>query len=173
MPDGRAGWRAGEGRGMLRWLWVSAVIVALDQLTKWMAEANLEMYTPVPSGLPHLNWVLAYNEGAAFSLLAGQRWFFVMLAFVASVFIIYWLRKLRKTQNWTALGLAMVLGGAAGNVIDRLLYGKVIDFIDVYFDIPFVMDNYHFATFNVADIAITLGAILLILLSLFAPSQME
>ncbi|WP_266097320.1 signal peptidase II [Candidatus Thiothrix anitrata] len=66
-----------------------------------------------------------------------------------------------------AAALSLVLGGAIGNLIDRLMYGKVIDFIDVYFDIPFVMDNYHFATFNVADIAITCGAMVLVFLSLF------
>jgi len=161
-----------EGRGMLVWVWVSAVVVALDQLSKWMAEANLEPYTPY-AVMPHLNMMLAYNDGAAFSMLSGQRWFFVVLAAVASVVIIFWLRKLKKGAAWPALGLSLILGGALGNVIDRILHGKVIDFIDVYFDIPFVMDNYHFATFNVADIAITLGAAIIIFISLFASDKLE
>ena len=162
--------------GMISWLWLSAVVIALDQLTKWMAEANLDFGQPVAI-IPHLNMTLAYNEGAAFSFLAGlggiQRWLFAALAIIVSVFIIGWLRRLAKDRVVTAIGLALVLGGAIGNLIDRLLYGKVIDFIDVYFDIPWVMENYHFATFNVADIAITCGAALLVILSLFASEQLE
>lgn len=167
-----------EERGMLAWLWLAAVVVAADQLTKWMAEAYLELHQPVPV-IPHLNWTLAYNEGAAFSFLAGlggvQRWIFAALAIAVSLFIIHWLRRLRKTQTWGAVGLALVLGGAVGNLIDRLLYGKVIDFIDFYLHIhvPFLLPNGHFATFNVADIAITVGAALLVFLSLFKPEQME
>ncbi len=162
--------------GMIGWLWLSAVVIALDQLTKWMAEANLDFGQPVAI-IPHLNMTLAYNEGAAFSFLAGlggiQRWLFAALAIIVSVFIIGWLRRLAKDKVVTAIGLALVLGGAIGNLIDRLLYGKVIDFVDFYFDIPWVMENYHFATFNVADIAITCGAALLVILSLFASEQLE
>ncbi len=162
--------------GMIGWLWLSAVVIALDQLTKWMAEANLDFGQPVAI-IPHLNMTLAYNEGAAFSFLAGlggvQRWLFAALAIIVSVFIIGWLRRLAKDRVVTAIGLALVLGGAIGNLVDRLLYGKVIDFVDVYFDIPWVMENYHFATFNVADIAITCGAALLVILSLFASEQLE
>ena len=165
-----------EQRGMLSWLWIAAVVVAIDQLTKWMAEANLEFGVPYQV-FPHLNFTLAYNYGAAFSFLGDQggwqRWFFALLAIVFVVFSINWLRKLTKGRYWTALGLVLVLGGAVGNLIDRLLYGKVIDFIDIYFDIPFVMDNYRFATFNVADIAITLGAAILVLMSLFASDRMD
>lgn len=168
--------RIDERRGMLSWLWVSAVVVAIDQLTKWMAEANLEFGIPHVV-FPHLNFTLAYNYGAAFSFLGNQggwqRWFFAGLAVVVVIFIINWLRKLTKGRNWTAFGLALVVGGAIGNLIDRVLYGKVIDFIDVYFDIPFVMDNYRFATFNVADIAITLGGVILVFLSLFASDRLE
>lgn len=162
--------------GMLGWLWLSAVVIAVDQLTKWMAEANLEPGQSF-AVFPHLNMTLAYNTGAAFSFLSDmggiQRWFFAALAIIVSIFIINWLRKLRRAHVWAAVGLTLVLGGAIGNLIDRLLYGKVIDFIDVYFDIPFVMENYHFAVFNVADIAITCGAVLLVFLSLFASDQME
>ncbi len=162
--------------GMLAWLWLSAVVIAVDQLTKWMAEANLEPGQPF-TVFPHLDMTLTYNLGAAFSFLGSQdgwqRWFFAALAVVASIFFINWLRKLRKQQVWAAVGLALVIGGAIGNLIDRVLYGKVIDFISVYFDIPLVMENYHFAVFNVADMAITGGAILLVFLSLFAAEQME
>ncbi|WP_020396986.1 signal peptidase II [Thiolinea disciformis] len=167
---------SGQSRGLLSWLWISAVVVAIDQLTKWMAEASLTHGVPVEV-FPHLNMTLAYNYGVAFSIGSGTgdlgRWFLVILAGVVSVFIINWMRKLSKHAIWAAIALAMIVGGAIGNMIDRLLYGKVIDFIDVYFDIPFVMDNYHFATFNVADIAITLGAMILIYLSLFKHEQLE
>ncbi|HRJ51474.1 MAG TPA: signal peptidase II [Candidatus Thiothrix moscowensis] len=164
--------------GMLAWLWLSAVVIFFDQWTKWWAEANLELHQPV-AVMPHLNMMLAYNEGAAFSFLAGmggvQRWIFATLAIVVSIFIINWLRKLRKEQVWAAVGLALVLGGAIGNLIDRLMHGKVIDFIDFYvnFNVPLLLNNGHFATFNVADIAITIGAVLLVVLSLFASDQIE
>lgn len=164
-------------RGMLSWLWVALVVIALDQLTKWMAESTLVEVGNYIEVMPHLNWRLAYNYGAAFSFLGSQDgwqvWFFSALAIGVSLFIVNWLRKLRKTSRWAATGLVLVLGGAIGNLIDRLLYGKVIDFIDVYFDIPWVMDNYHFATFNVADIAITVGAVILVFLSLFAEESMD
>ncbi len=163
--------------GMLGWLWVSAVVIFLDQLTKWMAESSLVDPGTTFRVLPHLDFTLSYNFGAAFSFLGDQggwqRWFFAVLAVIVCGFIINWLRKLKKRQVWAAIGLALVLGGAIGNLIDRLLYGKVIDFIAVYFDIPFVMENYHFAIFNVADMAITGGAILLVFLSLFAADQIE
>ncbi|WMP18965.1 signal peptidase II [Thiothrix lacustris] len=162
--------------GMLGWMWVSAVVIAIDQLTKWMAEANLEPGQPFPV-VPHLDMTLSYNLGAAFSFLGDQngwqRWFFAGLAIVVCLLIINWMRKLKRRQVWAALGLALVLGGAIGNLIDRLLYGKVIDFVAVYFDIPFVMENYHFAIFNVADMAITGGAMLLVFLSLFASDQID
>jgi signal peptidase II len=161
--------------GMIGWLWLSAVVIFADQFSKWMAEASLELGQSM-AVVPHLNMTLSYNTGAAFSFLASmggvQRWIFAALAIVVSIFIINWLRKLNKNATWTAVGLTLVLGGAIGNLIDRLLYAKVIDFIDVYFDIPWVMENYHFATFNVADMAITGGAALLIALSLFT-DQMD
>lgn len=157
--------------GMLGWLWVSALVIMLDQLTKWMAEASLESVGRSVAVFPHLNMTLAYNYGAAFSFLGDQngwqRWFFTGLAVVVCVIIVNWLRKLSKARVTLAVGLALVLGGAVGNLIDRMTQGKVTDFIDVYFDIPFVMENYHFATFNVADIAITCGAVILVFLSLF------
>lgn len=156
---------------MLKWTWISAIIVFTDQLTKWMAEANLTEGVPVQV-FSFLNWTLHYNTGAAFSFLADQggwqRWFFSILALAVSLFILNWLRTLRHNQKWTAVGLALVLGGAIGNLIDRVLAGKVIDFIDFHFPIPFVNPDYHFATFNVADIGISIGAALLIFISLFS-----
>lgn len=163
-------------KGMLIWLWVAALWVAADQLTKWMAEAYLEFGQAVEV-FPHFNFTLAYNYGAAFSFLGDQggwqRWFFAVLAVGVSIFIINWLRKLPVDRPWVAFGLSSILGGAIGNLFDRLAAGKVTDFIDIYFDVPFYRDNYHFATFNIADIGITVGAILLVLISLFAAHQLE
>lgn len=157
---------------MIKWVWVSIVIIILDQLSKWMAVANLEERVP-EAIMPHLNFTLAYNEGAAFSFLADsggwQRWFLVALFFLVSAYLVYWLTKLDNKKRWTAISLALMLGGALGNGIDRLFIGKVTDFIDIYvnFDL-FFLTNGHFAIFNVADIAINIGAILLIGISLFS-----
>jgi len=103
---------------MLKWLWISVVVLLMDQLSKWMAVAYLEERVP-EAILPHLNFTLAYNYGAAFSFLGDQggwqRWFFVIISFVVSGYIVYWLRKLDKSERWTAVSLALVLGGALGN----------------------------------------------------------
>ncbi len=159
---------------MLRWTWISAIVIFVDQLTKWMAAANLVKGQPVEI-TSFLNMTLWFNEGAAFSFLAGQggwqRWFFAILALSVSLFILNWLRTLARDDKWTAIGLALVLGGAIGNLIDRVLAGKVIDFIDFHFPVPFVNPDYHFATFNVADIGISIGAAVLIIVSLFASSD--
>jgi len=160
---------------MLKWIWISIVVVILDQLSKWMAVANLEQGFPVAI-LPHLNFTLAYNYGAAFSFLGDQggwqRWFFVALSFIVSAYIVYWLRQLERNERWTAISLALVLGGAFGNGVDRLVSGRVTDFIDFYvnFDL-FFLNNGHFAIFNIADIAITIGAILLVVMSLISSEE--
>ena len=111
--------------------------------------------------LPVLAIRKAYNSGAAFSFLGDasgwQRWFFIVLAVAAIILLVTWLRRLSVGQKWTALALALILGGAAGNLVDRLFYGHVIDFIDVYYR------NWHWPTFNIADSAITAGAFLLLL----------
>jgi signal peptidase II len=162
---------------MLKWVWISIVTVILDQLSKWMAVANLDEGIP-QAFIPHLNMTLAYNYGAAFSFLGDQdgwqRWFFVVLSFAVSAYILYWLKKLDRNERWTAIALALVLGGALGNGIDRLLSGRVTDFIDFYvnFDL-FFLNNGHFAIFNIADIAISIGAVLLVILSLFPEKQDE
>ena len=174
---------------MLKWIWITFVVVFLDQLTKWMAQAQIDYTTTmikvdgvireVVSSVeaipvfPHLNWSFAYNYGAAFNFLSGQggwqRWFFVGLSTVVSIVLFIWLARLKKNETGMAVGLSLILGGAIGNLIDRFMNGRVIDFIDVYADWDvFFLHNGHFATFNVADIAINLGAMVLIGLSLFA-----
>ena len=160
MPSGN-GVPAGERRGgWLLWLVVSLVIVGLDQWTKELASAQLEYGRPVPI-LPLLNFTLQYNTGAAFSFLSEadgwQRWFFTAVAAVVSVFLVVWLSRLRQRQWLLALSLALILGGALGNLLDRLILGYVVDFVSVHY-----ADSY-FPAFNVADAAISVGAALMIL----------
>jgi signal peptidase II len=147
---------------LMRWLFLSLVVIVLDQLTKfWIAGAF--HYGESLALLPFFNLVHAHNTGAAFSFLAGeagwQRFFFIGIALAASVLIVYLLRK-HAAERWFCLALSLILGGALGNVIDRVRFGYVIDFLDFYYA------GWHFPAFNVADSAITLGAALLILDSL-------
>ncbi len=149
---------------MLKWLWLSAVVMALDLATKAMASHYLSLHQPVPV-FPGFNWMLAHNTGAAFSFLQDQsgwqRWFFSVIALVVSIGIIIWLKRLRPSQMMLALALALVLGGALGNLWDRVTLGYVVDFIDVYYG------QNHWPAFNLADSAISLGAVLLIIDSLW------
>lgn len=142
------------------WLGVTAVVIALDWFTKQRVTEALELYRPVEV-LPWLNLMLAHNYGAAFSFLSDaggwQRWFFVALAAGVSAVLVVWLLRLPRREWVTGLGLALVLGGAVGNLIDRIQLGYVVDFIDVHFR------GWHYPAFNVADSAITCGVILLLL----------
>lgn len=144
---------------MLKWLWLSVLVIALDQVTKALASAHLVPHEPVAL-LPMLNFTLLHNTGAAFSFLSSaggwQRWFFVAVAMLVSLVLIGWLRRLPPQQSWLAAALALVLGGALGNVWDRILLGHVVDFIDVYYG------TWHWPAFNVADSAITVGAAMLL-----------
>ncbi len=148
---------------MVRWLWLSVLVVVLDQATKWLAVAVLAPYHPLPV-VPLLNLTLMYNEGAAFSFLADaggwQRWFFAGFALIMSTVLVIWLLRLGRHERLMAATLSLIVGGAVGNLIDRVLTGRVVDFIDLY------VGNYHWPAFNVADSAITLGVILLLLNSL-------
>ena len=150
---------------LYKWLALAAIVALLDQASKYAAEYLLHYQLPVPV-LPSLNWFLSYNTGAAFSFLseAGgwQRWFFTIMALAVSVGITIWLSRLHDRDKWEALSLALILGGAVGNVIDRIVLGYVIDFIQVYYD------TWYFPTFNVADSAISVGVTILILDSLFS-----
>lgn len=156
---------------MLKWLWLSGVIILLDQVTKVIADKTLEMHEYIPVIPGFFNFTLAYNEGAAFSFLseAGgwQRWFFTALALIVSIILIVWLKRLPNNDRWSAIALACIIGGAIGNLIDRMIYGHVIDFIDWYYK------GFHWPAFNIADSAIFIGAALLILASLFGedPAQ--
>ena len=156
---------------MLRYLWISALVVLLDQASKHYADAVLDYHRPV-TVIPGLfEWFLSYNTGAAFSFLAGaggwQRWFLLGLALVISAVLVSWMRKLKQDERLTAIGLAMILGGAIGNVIDRALLGHVIDFIQVW------LGSYPWPAFNLADSFITIGAVLLIGSGLFEKKRHE
>ena len=153
---------AGEAErgGALGWLWSSLAVIIVDQATKLAAVKVLDPVSSVEL-TSMLDLVLAYNKGAAFSILstAGgwQRWLFIGLALAICAFIIHWLRDLPRNARWTPLALSLVLGGAVGNVIDRIRLGAVVDFID------FHVGDWHWPAFNVADSAICVGAALLVL----------
>lgn len=152
-------------RNALPWLWLSLAVIAADQVTKHIALAHLTPHDPVPV-LPFLNWTLVFNTGAAFSFLSDaggwQRWAFTALAIAVSGLLIHWLRQTPRDQRWVAIPYALIVAGALGNVIDRLRYGHVVDFIDAYWR------DWHWPAFNIADSAITLGAIGLIAGLVFA-----
>jgi signal peptidase II len=147
------------GMGLLAWLGLALVVVLLDQFSKtWVIGAfELNHSQPITS---FFNLVRVHNSGAAFSFLAGasgwQRWFFVVLGTVASGFIV-WMLKKHPTQTLFCFAVSMIMGGALGNVIDRLLHGHVVDFIQLHYG------GWYFPAFNLADSAITLGAICLVL----------
>jgi signal peptidase II len=144
---------------MAKWLWLSLLAVILDQASKLTIASSMQLYQSIDI-MPFFKLTYVHNTGAAFSFLseAGgwQRWFFAGLAMAISVVIAVWLTRLKKHETLLAVALALVLGGAIGNLIDRLAYGYVIDFLDVYYQ------SWHWPAFNIADSAITLGVILML-----------
>lgn len=145
---------------MLKWLWLSLAVVVLDQATKLWAGAALMPARPVEV-LPFLNLTLMHNTGAAFSFLSDaagwQRWFFILVAVVVTAVLVLWLRRLGPRERWLAGALALVIGGAVGNLWDRLVYGHVVDFIDLH------AAGWHWPAFNIADSAITVGVVVILL----------
>ncbi len=153
----------------LSWLIVSGLVIVLDQWTKWWVLRELTPYNPYPV-IPHvLNWTLAFNTGAAFSFLAGgsgwQVWLFGILAVIVCLLLIAWLARTPHSDWRTALPIALIIGGALGNLIDRLLRGQVTDFIQVYWR------TWSWPAFNVADSAICVGAVVLILFGAFGSDR--
>ena len=146
----------------VKWLWLSLVVMVLDQASKQIAEAQLTPHQPV-NLFPYFDWYLTYNTGAAFSFLADaggwQRWLFTAIAIIMSILIVQWIRQLPAEDTLTAVSLSLILGGAIGNLIDRIYLGHVIDYIQVW------LGSYPFPAFNIADAAISVGAVLLILSS--------
>lgn len=165
------------------WFVIPLVIFVIDQITKTMAVTHLD-YTVPSRFLPYFNFTLLYNEGAAFSFLddAGgwQRWFFAVIAGAVSLAIAVWIAKLPASKKWELTGLALILGGALGNLYDRILLGKVVDFVDWFYPaseacLPLfyqrfdVLDSLscHWPAFNIADAAILAGAACLIIDAFF------
>lgn len=153
------------------WLLLTALVVGLDQLTKAIVLGVLEPYVPHPVVPGLLNWTLAFNTGAAFSFLADHaewaRWLFTAAAVAASAVFGRWLVHTPRGDWRTALPLALVIGGALGNLIDRLRAGHVTDFIQVYYR------DWAFPSFNVADSAISVGAVLLLWFGLFTARKAQ
>ena len=145
------------------WLLLALVAAVLDQLSKWWILQHFHPGEVLPV-LPFFNLVLTFNEGAAFSFLSNaggwQRWFFIGLTLAVSAGLVVWMSRLRNGEKWLAAALALVLGGALGNLVDRLRFGRVTDFLDFHWQ------GWHWPAFNLADSAITLGVVLLLLLSL-------
>lgn len=148
---------------MLKWLWLSLLVIVLDQLSKYVVSNFLRLYETV-AVLPFFSITLLHNPGAAFSFLAGaggwQRWLFTLIALVVSIAIIVWLKRLPAADKWQAAALSLILGGALGNVMDRLRLGYVVDFLDFYYQ------QWHWPPFNAADSAITVGVAMLLMTTL-------
>lgn len=151
---------------MKQWLWLSAAVLVVDQLSKWLVLAALEPYQVIEL-VPNLNLTLMFNTGAAFSLLSDaggwQRWLFAGFAVAVTVVLLVWLLRLKPGEGLLAAGLALIVGGAVGNLIDRLALGHVVDFIQVYLPlIPLRLFN-PWPAFNVADSAISVGVVFLLI----------
>lgn len=154
---------------------IAAIVVVLDQITKVWVDRNIALYEQIEY-TSFFNLTKAYNSGAAFSFLseAGgwQRWFFVGVSVVVSIVLIIWLARMARDEKWLAISISLILGGAIGNnLIDRVLYGHVVDFLQVHWK-----SQSYFPSFNVADAAITCGTILLLIMTFFekpAPSSTD
>jgi signal peptidase II len=141
-----------------RWLWLAGIIIFADQISKWIVLATLRPGDSIYVA-PFFNWVLTFNAGAAFSFLSDaggwQRWFFTVLALGVSVWIVSMLRQ-HTGEFRLSLALTLIVGGALGNVIDRIRFGAVVDFVQWH------AAGYYWPAFNVADSAITIGAVLMV-----------
>jgi signal peptidase II len=155
----------------LPWLLLSLLVIALDQLTKHIALLSLQPLTPHAVIAGFLNWTLAFNSGAAFSFLAGadgwQRWLFTALAIGVSAVLAVSLARTSRRDWRNAAPLALIIGGALGNLVDRLRFGHVTDFIQVYYH------DWAWPSFNIADSAICIGAVLLVWFGVFASARRD
>lgn len=142
----------------LCWLWITIIVLLLDRVTKYAAQKYLMAFDALPI-IPGFNLTLSFNTGSAFGFLNSasgwQVWFFGVIAFVVSVGILIWLSRLSSRERWLSIALCFIVGGALGNLWDRISYGHVIDFIQLY------ISHYYWPTFNVADSAICIGAAIL------------
>ena len=148
--------------GRLGWLWLTLLVLVIDLTTKVYFDNSLQMYQQIVVIPDLFSWTLAYNAGAAFSFLADsagwQRWLFALIAVVVSGVLVVWLKRLGRNDTWLAIALALILGGALGNLYDRIVYGHVVDFILVHWQ-----NRWYFPAFNFADSAICVGAVMLAL----------
>jgi signal peptidase II len=149
----------------LVWLWVAVIVLGFDRYSKVLAEEYLSYAQANPVIPGFFDLTLLYNRGAAFSFLADaggwQRWVFSGLAMVMSIVLVMWIKRTPRKIWWLNLGLALILGGALGNLYDRVMYGQVVDYLSFHFG------SYSFPAFNIADVAISCGAFLLIVDMLF------
>lgn len=144
----------------VHWLWLTAVVMLVDQVTKQLVVKHMALFETVPL-MPHLNLTSLRNTGAAFSMFSDSSPIvFVLIGVAVSIGILMWMRRNPQGQTRVAIALALIMGGALGNVIDRVTRGHVVDFVDFYWG------TWHFAAFNVADAAISIGAALMVLDSL-------
>ena len=148
--------------GRLGWLWLTVLVLVIDLASKVYFDNSLQMYQQIVVIPDLFSWTLAYNTGAAFSFLADsagwQRWLFALIAVVVSAVLVVWLKRLGRNDTWLAIALALILGGALGNLYDRITYGHVVDFILVHWQ-----NRWYFPAFNFADSAICVGAVMLAL----------
>jgi signal peptidase II len=159
MPNSNASGNRLFSQTGLRFLWISLVAFVLDQWSKYAVLDSMNLYQSIEV-LPFFNLTYVHNYGAAFSFLSNaggwQRWFFTAIAIGISAVILWWLKQSPRSQKLLPVAFAFILGGALGNVYDRLVHGYVIDFLDFY------VNNWHWPAFNIADSAIFIGAGLLI-----------
>lgn len=146
----------------VRWLWLAALVFVLDISIKLIVMDGMGYgWDNRIEVLPFFNLLYVHNYGAAFSFLSDQsgwqRWFFAAIAFLVSGLLTYWMSKLPASEKWNNIAYAMIIGGAIGNVFDRLVHGFVIDYLDVYWG------TYHWPAFNLADSTICVGAAMIIL----------
>ena len=155
----------------LRWLWLAVLAFVLDQASKLAVVKLLPFGYPGVEITPFFNLVHVYNKGAAFSFLAEQggwqRWFFAVLAFAICGLLTHWLRKQSVTQRWSGIAYSLIIGGALGNVFDRLVLGHVVDFLDFYWQ------RSHWPAFNLADSFIFIGAAMIVLEGFRSEKQKE
>ncbi len=144
----------------LKWLILSFIVLILDQASKWLVISNMRLYESIQL-LPGFNLTYVHNTGAAFSFLSDaggwQRWLFALIALAISAVLTVWLLRLKSHETLLAISISLILGGAIGNLVDRIAYGYVIDFLDVYYQ------QWHWPAFNIADSAICIGVALMLL----------
>ncbi len=144
----------------IKWIWLSIAVIILDQITKYYISHQFSLYETL-SLFPGLNLTYVHNTGAAFSFLSDaggwQRWLFISLSSIISIILIVWMKRHPAADIWMAIALALILGGAIGNLIDRVMFGYVIDFIVVYYQ------RLYWPAFNIADSAISVGVVMMII----------